>query len=100
MELLLTGMYQDLQAYKARPGANADYVEKQERRITTIMSFFRAADGAILEAEEEKSQAYYKGLKKGREEATQEPHRLDPANREAYRSQTISRARSNWPELF
>lgn len=100
LENLLTAMFQDLQAYKHRPNANADYVEKTESRIATIMAFYRAADGAILEAEEERSQAYYKGLNRGREEATQEPHRLDPSQREAYRSHTISRARTNWPELF
>jgi hypothetical protein len=100
MESVLTAMFQDLQTYKGRPNANADYIEKLERRISTLMAFYRAADGAILEAEEEKSQAFYKGLKKGREEAQQQPHRLDPANREAYRDYTISRARSSWPELF
>lgn len=97
----LTAMFQDLQNYRMRDNANQDYIQKLERRIATLMAFFRSADGAILEAEEERQQAFLKGLEKGRKEQNgQQFHRLDPSAREMYRAQTISQAREAFPNLF
>lgn len=93
-------MWKDLQSYKERTGANVDYIEKQERRLATLMGFFRAADAAILEAEEERAQAYHKGIQKAR---NQIEDILPPCNffdKEDHRSYSIHQARIKWPELY
>lgn len=100
MEQELAAMYQDLKNYQLRDNAKPEYIEKQERRISIFMAFLRSSDGAILEAEEERQQAFYKGMEKGRRESRQEFSRWDPHDKEMFRAQTINRARQTWPDLF
>lgn len=101
MEKELAGIWQDLQSYKERANGNtAAYIDKQERRLTVLMAFFRAADGAILEAEEERAQAYQKGMQAARKESEEPFNRWNPAHKEDYRSYSIHRARTAWPELY
>ena len=100
MELELAGIWQDLQSYRGRQNGNAEYIDKMERRLTVLMGFFRAADGAILEAEEERAQAYNRGLQAA-QKTTDEPfNRWNPAHKEDYRSHSIHQARTKWPELY
>lgn len=100
MEQELAGIWQDLQSYKERTNGNADYIQKQERRIATLMAFFRAADGAILEAEEERAQAYNRGLQAAQKAAEEPFNRWNPAHKEDYRQYSLNRARTAWPELY
>jgi len=100
MEEILTSLWSDLQKYKDKPDANEKYIEKQERRITSLMAFWKSADAAILEAEEQIKEAFRKGLQQARKEQEQPFDRWNPAHKEDYRSYSIHLARTKWPELY
>jgi len=101
IEQELAAMYQDLQAYQLRENPNSAYIEKMEKQMSTVMAFFKAADGAILEAEKEREEAFQKGRQFAEKAASEANlNRFNPEHREGYRSHTISRARQAWPELF
>jgi hypothetical protein len=94
-------MYQDLQSYKARENANQEYAEKIERRIQIVASFLQCADAAIIEAEEEREEAYNKGFKAAEKARTDAPFdRLNPTQREDYRAWTIHQAQNQFPHLY
>lgn len=105
---ILEGMQGRLEKARLKPNANQSFLDSLQQEILGLTQFIETASNAIIELEASVSQktkeAYQRGRRHGNNERA--TGHSSPAaarfhlGREAFRRETISRARQQWPELY
>lgn len=98
-------MKESIERYEAKPDHSPKYLAVQKERLTDLVNFVKIAGQALQELEHERQEAYSAGVKKGRElekrssgaVPLREQRYYDP---EAYRRDTINKAKDKWSELY
>lgn len=91
----LIGIFSRLEKYKAYKPENAAYIRQREQEVAVLVDYLDAADRCIKVLMETHRQYAPSPTPK-----ESEPHPRDLMGREAYRYTTISKAKSEWPELY